>query len=309
MSWRDYQERRRRGSRKISGLHVGTLVLLLGLVGWILLRPKSEPVVVSDTPAPKADSGDLNRGSVGHLIETADLSEGPGEIHVMYGNAALVADLTFDEGLQRFILKELRRRKVDWAGVAVVDALTGEVLALASHSEREPSARNLALRATFSAASVFKVVTAAAAVEDRGYRRSTLVRYEGNSTKVRSREILHDRGRESMTLAEGFAKSANAIFGKIGARAVGGGLLSEYAERFGFNTPIPFIPAVELSRAEIPREDPMEEARAAAGFGEVTLSPLHGALIAGAVVADGFMMEPFLVRRIVASTGRLRYAT
>ena len=67
--------------------------------------------------------------------------------------------------------------------------------------------------------------------------------------------------------------------------------LESTAEEFGFNRHIPFEIPVEMSETALPEED-YEFARASTGLGNATLSPVHGALIAAAIVNDGKAYAP-----------------
>ncbi|MFH1017236.1 MAG: penicillin-binding transpeptidase domain-containing protein [Pseudomonadota bacterium] len=314
MSWREFQTtlksppldpRRKRRLRSAvllgAGGFAGAVYLLFGVQWFSASEEAPSPVRVlsSGNPSEKLALNDL--------VDPRAVLDGPSELRVARGSDTWLIDLSLDGNLQRFIQKELKRNKVDWAGVAVLDPSTGEVLALGSHSEKEPGIDNLALRATFPAASVFKMVTASAALEEGGYRRDSTVSFSGNMYGIGPRQVLRDSGRNGMTLAKAFAKSANIVFGKIAARNVNGGVLEDYARRFGFDDSIPFELKLAPSVAQIPKDDVADEARTAAGFGHVTLSPLHGAMLAGSVLNEGLMMEPYVIRKVTDSEGEVKY--
>ncbi len=313
MSWRDYQQRLERARRRkfqlkalvpiLLGLTVlGVVVCLLCGITWV----NDGGPLASDCPSPaqvQTDPKAILRG----LITPAMLAVAPQELNVKKGDADWTLQLSLNPALQNFIQDRLARYKVDWAGVAVLDPKTGQVLALAHYSEKDPSIDDLALRATFPAASVFKIVTSAAALEEKGYRPDSTVDFCGDMYGVRRRQILRESGPNEMTLRKAFAKSANAVFGRIAAQDLNGALLEDYASRFGFNVEIPFEIPLNPSVAQIPTGDVMAEARTAAGFGKVTLSPLHGALLAAAVVNEGQMMEPYLVEKAVDAAGKVQF--
>jgi len=79
-----------------------------------------------------------------------------------------------------------------------------------------------------------------------------------------------------------------------------------YARSFGFNEPIPFQAPLPQSTASIPETD-YEFSRTCAGFGPVTLSPVHAAMIMSAMANGGLMPVPYLMERIVSPDGRLVY--
>ena len=121
---------------------------------------------------------------------------------------------------------------------------------------------------------------------------------DGADTRYGQKRFLtNDKGR-GMTLGDAFAHSTNGIFGKVGARYVGRVLLSQYASAFGFNEAMPFdFPCQESSYPTLD-EDMVEEAKTAAGLGNVTLSPLHASLIAASVVNQGVMMKPYSIEKV-----------
>ncbi len=315
MNWREFQtdlrspqtdprhKRRVHRALILGGVGFAAVVYLLFGVQWFSAQEEKtsspEPAFSAGRPSEKLALKDL--------VDPNALLEGPSEFRVIREGKTLKVGVTLDQGLQRFIQKELARNKVDWGGVSVLDPSTGEVLALASHSEKDPGIDNLALRATFPAASVFKMITASAALEEGGYRRDSTVSFSGSMYGIGPRQVMRDSGNNGMTLAKAFAKSANIVFGKIGVRKVKGNLLEDYAHRFGFDDSIPFELNLSPSIAYIPKDDVVDEARTAAGFGHVTLSPLHGAMLAGAVLNEGIMMEPFVIRKVVDSEGEVKY--
>ncbi len=283
-------------------------ILIFGTLIWKLLieHPKvNEAQIISQIREKKQNFEWMK--TLGKHLKYVPFENAPTEISVRQEGKNWLLDLTLDPRLQKFINEKLRMYRVDWGAVTIVNPKTGEVLALASHSEKEPQANNLSLTATFPAASIFKVITAAAAIQENSFERNSTIRFSGSARYVPRRGLLEKNGRTSMTVAEAFAKSANAVFAKLGAQA-GASLLLMYAERFGFNQAVPFEVFVESSKAVIPTSnDPLDEGRTAAGFGDVTLSPLHGALIAGAAVNDGKIMEPYLVRHVVNDDGTTRF--
>ncbi len=313
MSWRDYQRRLEASRRRKSKLRslVSVMLGLTALGGVVFLLgafwgTDNDVRAVNDCSRPAAVQNDP-KAILSGLITPEMLVDAPKELKVKKGDADWTLQLSLNPELQNFIQEKLERYKVDWAGIAVLDPKTGEVLALAYHSEKNPLIDDLALRATFPAASVFKIVTSAAALEEGGYHPESKVAFCGNMYGVKRRQLLRDSGSNQMTLRKAFAKSANAVFGKIAAHDLNGPLLDDYASRFGFNTDIPFEVPLDQSVADIPKGDVVDEARTAAGFGKVTLSPLHGALMAAAVLNEGRMMEPYLVEKAVDAAGKVQF--
>jgi cell division protein FtsI/penicillin-binding protein 2 len=167
------------------------------------------------------------------------------------------------------------------------------------------------LRASFPSASVFKVVTAAAAISEEKLSADTVIPVNGRYHTLYRSQVLKDKvtpWTRYVTLRDAFARSVNSAFGKLGVRSVGAEKLREYAERFGFNQIITSDVPIEIGRALI-SDDPWDVAEAASGYTrDNTMSPLHGALIAAAVANDGMMMEPFVVQSAHKEDGSTVYS-
>jgi cell division protein FtsI/penicillin-binding protein 2 len=208
------------------------------------------------------------------------------------------AVLTLDAGLQQKLTKVLADYRVPWGATVLLEPRSGRILAMAEHSQREKGARDLALRAIGPAASVFKIVTAAALLE-QGVQPEETVCYHGGKHAIARKSLADDprRDRRCLSLAAAMGQSANLVFAKLADRGLGAEALRAEAERWLFNAPLPFVRPVEVSRAEIP-DDPFDLARTAAGFGQVRLSALHAALIAAVVANGGVLVPPELVDQV-----------
>jgi len=215
----------------------------------------------------------------------------------------LVGKLTINLDLQNSIESLLDRYKPDYASVVAIHPKTGRILALVDYVKKNDSrwkVKPLSLSATFPAASVFKVVTAAAALEEGGMKPDDKISFNGKSTTLYKSNLSQKitRWTRWMTIESAFAKSANPVFGKLGLYHIGGHSLQTYADRFGFNRAFDLDVSLSESRAEIPNEG-YGVAESASGFTRrTTLSPLQGAMIASAIANHGKMMKPHLMESI-----------
>jgi len=213
---------------------------------------------------------------------------------------AFVVETFLDESLQEFLVERLEQCTVPLAAVVALDPATGQVKAMASH-DRLPGRTDYALTPAFPAASVFKMVTAAAALEAGGLRPGSRIPYHGRAHTLYKGQLKSRRGRFSArpSLIDSFAKSVNPVFGKLALDPLGAETMEEFARRFGFNQPLHFELPAGPSRVEVPRQNRFHLAEIGSGFNrQTTISPLHGALMAAAVVNSGVMMEPSLVDRV-----------
>jgi len=206
--------------------------------------------------------------------------------------------------LQRAVEEQYRRFQPEEAAFVALDPRTGAVLTLTGYLDGQITPHR-ALMADGPAASVFKIVTAAALVEQKRVRPARQVCYHGGRQGITRRHLTADPERDNicLSLSQAMGKSANVVFARLAHEKLSGTELATYAERFGFNQPIPFPWPVELSKAEVP-ENSLEFARMSAGFRHADLSPLHGALLVGAVANQGWMLQPQVLQRVRAVDGR-----
>jgi len=215
----------------------------------------------------------------------------------------LQVELTIDPALQSHLENVLDDYAVPHGSVVLVGPETGRVLAMVNRTDHEPEMPALARHAAAPAASTFKIVTAAALIESAGVDPQSTTCYHGGTRRLTKSNILgssHDNKCENLGDALGW--SINSIFAKLSYKHFDRNDLRVWAERFGYNTEIPFELPVEQSTAEIV-EDPLERARTAAGFWHTYLSPLHGALIGAAVQNGGLMMQPSIIEKVRTADG------
>ncbi|QDE97139.1 penicillin-binding transpeptidase domain-containing protein [Myxococcus xanthus] len=201
--------------------------------------------------------------------------------------------LTIDPVLQASLTQILRNYETPYGAAVVLEPSTGRVLALAEHSAARPELRGLPVRAVFPAASVFKIVTGGALLE-AGVTPETEECFHGGKRRI-SEKHLQDSGRDGScySLALAMGKSANVIFAKLTNKHLTVDSLRRMAARFRFNREIEFPVPTDVSLAAIP-EETFSLANTGAGFGDVYLSPLHGALVAAVAANEGRWVDPIL---------------
>ncbi|HOO38535.1 MAG TPA: penicillin-binding transpeptidase domain-containing protein [Deltaproteobacteria bacterium] len=203
--------------------------------------------------------------------------------------------MTIDWDLQEYIANTVRRNKVSFASVVVMNARTGDILAL--YGKGEEGEDNTLCLDTYLAASLFKVVTAAAAIDSGTMSSKSKCAYNGNAHTLYKHQLTPKKNRwtREVTLERAFALSNNVVFAKIGAMDLGETPLLLTAMRMGFwKPPIEgiecspstlFIPQTQYNIAEL-----------ASGFNRHTrISPVHAAQMITAVVNDGIMVRPRIV--------------
>jgi len=198
---------------------------------------------------------------------------------------------TLNPSLQNGMKGYLQKNRVPYGVFVAMDPHSGKILALVEHSSKEPRAKNLALRATYPAASIFKLITASAAIEERQASPETQIESVNRFRSVHT------------TLADAFAASDNNVFSEVALRYLNIKTLMGYANRFQFNQKIPFELPIQISRIKA-EDSRIGLANLAAGFGDVGLSPLHAALIGSAIANNGVMVTPCLIERVISYAGK-----
>jgi cell division protein FtsI/penicillin-binding protein 2 len=188
---------------------------------------------------------------------------------------------SIDPDVQRAAVEALAGRL---GGAAVIRPATGEVLALAG----------LATAAPQPPGSTFKVITLAAALDD-GVVKPTSAFPVQTATTIEGVELQNANGEScGGTLSNSFAHSCNSVFAPMGVQ-LGAQRLVRAAERFGFNE----VPAVAGALAPtIPAAgeigDDLAVGSTAIGQGRVLSTPLHLAMVAGAIANRGRLVRPTL---------------
>lgn len=225
-----------------------------------------------------------------------------------HGGRTLRIDTCIDPSLQHFMLDKLDRENSRYIGIVAMDPSTGRVLSMVGFNKINPS-NNPCLSNKFPAASIFKIVTAAAAIEECGFDSETVLTYNGDKHTLYRSQLKERKNRYTrrITLRQSFAQSINPVFGKIGAHYLKKSDLEKYAVSFGFNRNIDFEIPVPPSVLTL-TDKPYHQAEIASGFNRKTiLSPLHGALMIAAILNSGQMTEPTIVDQITDKKGHTIY--
>jgi peptidoglycan glycosyltransferase len=235
------------------------------------------------------------------------------------GNAVL---LTIEPDVQRAAAEALGDRI---GAVVAVDPSSGAVLAsysnptydpnpLSSHDPAEIRTTAEALNAdesrplvdrarseTFPPGSTFKLVTAAAALESGVHPNDEFddpVRYDVPQTSADIGNFGGGRCNdgEPLTLVHALRVSCNTTFAEL-AVELGAEALADQAERFGFNTNVPY--ELPVAPSVIPRDqDVPSVAQSGIGQRDVRATPMQMALIAASIANGGQLVRPHIVQSV-----------
>ncbi|MFC9288607.1 peptidoglycan D,D-transpeptidase FtsI family protein [Streptomyces sp. NPDC057052] len=211
--------------------------------------------------------------------------------------------------------------------VAAIDPATGKILALVSTPSYDPSKfagssdkdaeawkavqkknnpddpmLNRALRETYPPGSTFKVVTAAAALEngvasgiDDATKTPDPYQLPGTTT-----DLTNEHGEcENASLRYALMVSCNTVFAKL-ADSVGNEKMIEQAQKFGYNNKELDTP-VRASESVYPEDNKPQNAMDGIGQASNRATPLQMAMVASAVANDGKLMKPYMVDQLKAA--------
>lgn len=224
--------------------------------------------------------------------------------------------LTIDSEIQQ--IAERAAEHVTCGAVVVMEPKTGAIRAMVSVPGYDPTAVEEALTeenapllnralADYNCGSVFKIVTASAALET-GLSPSTAFDCTGGyrlgDTLFRCHYWL---GHGTQDMKEAFAKSCNPYYIQL-AQETGAEALYDMAVSFGFDRAWTLAPGLSTARATLPSLKTLKTSQAslcnlAFGQGELLATPIHVAQLAAAVVNGGAIARPTLVAGTVDENG------
>ena len=226
--------------------------------------------------------------------------------------------LTIDKDIQyltELALADAARRYGAQSGTAIVMAPgTGEVLAMANVPSFDPNSfaeapqeaqRNRAVTDVFEPGSAYKIVAAAAALEERVVTpRTTFVVPDELPYADRVFHDSHWHETEEMTVAEIIEQSSNVGTIKIGLE-LGGERLDDYVRRFGFGTPTGLDFPGESGGIVLPRKDWSGSTIATVPIGQgIAVTAMQMASAYSTLANDGVWVEPQLLHATVDGEGR-----
>ncbi|GAC1363011.1 MAG: penicillin-binding protein [Polyangiales bacterium] len=228
-------------------------------------------------------------------------------------------EVTLDLGLQFEVQADLestlRAYEAKSGSAIVVDPTTGEILAMASAPAYNPNdygdspieaRRHHGIADRFEPGSTMKIFTIAAALAEGKLQPTEQLFCENGAWEIGGITI-HDTHPEGMLVpSQIIAKSSNICAGKIGLLLGEQGLYSAF-KRFGFGETTGLGMPGETSGVLRARSRPWYEVEvAAASFGQgISVTTIQMAMGMSAIANGGRLLEPMLVRKVVAPTGEL----
>jgi len=255
------------------------------------------------------------RGRKGRVLMLTDARHKSMESRVeLEATAGASLELTIDKYLQHIAERELRagveKHRAGAGTLIAIDPSTGEILALANYPPFNPNTpgafdadlrRNRAVQEIYEPGSTFKIVTAAAAIEEKILKPEDLIDTAPGFIKLPGRNPIHDEHYygAQMTFHDVIVKSSNVGAIRAGWK-IGAERLNRYVRRFGFGE----IHAPDfrgVSGGIVGRPENLGESGLASvsmGY-QIAVTPMQMAAATAAVANGGTLFEPHLVRAII----------
>ncbi len=223
---------------------------------------------------------------------------------------------TIDADIQQIVEKAMDAQVKNGA-VVVMDAKSGDILAMASRPDYNPAPGEIGQYlqgeaeaflnqgvGLFSPGSLFKIVVAAAALAEGVVTQQTTFTCRGEEDWPVRCWCGHGHG--TLSFAQAFAQSCNPVFARV-ALLLGAEKLIAYARLFGLENqriegyPIPFDRRQNLELIAAPGN----LVNSSLGQGPVLVTPVQIAAMMTAIVNDGRYLPPRLVRELRTEDGKI----
>ena len=226
--------------------------------------------------------------------------------------------LTLDARLQTYIYNQLQGYK---AGAIILEPATGKLLAMVSTPSFDPNTLsdnysiltddtegspllNRAAQGKYPPGSVFKIVTAAAALELPSCADFSYICTGEDFIGEKSIKCYNSTPHGNLKLSGAFAHSCNTFFSNIGI-LMGADFLRTMSNRLYFNSILPFPLECGVSSFPLNKFSGSSEiVDTSIGQGKIMTSPLQIALITAAVANNGVIMTPYIVDHIETYNGK-----
>ncbi|MDE6357466.1 MAG: penicillin-binding protein 2, partial [Eubacteriales bacterium] len=218
--------------------------------------------------------------------------------------------LTIDKNLQQFVYEKLNNRK---GSVVVMNSKTGEILSMVSYPDFNPQTisenieslnsdnentplLNRATQGLYPPASIFKIITAIAFMEEnpnwKDYKHICTGEYTVGDKKI---SCFNGNKHGEVDLETALAQSCNTFFASLSEKLKTNSV-KKTAEDFLFNKPLNFsleykIPSFTLKNSSLKDE----VLQTYIGQGKTLTTPLHIALIGSAIANNGVIMTPYII--------------
>lgn len=226
--------------------------------------------------------------------------------------------LTLDSDIQA-IAQKAAELYLDSGAIVVMKVGSGDILASVSYPTYDPynvakyinDSRSPLLNRAFNAynvGSVFKLVTAAAALENGFDDKSTYDCIGSISIGSNTFSCHKHSGHGTLNMTEATAKSCNPYYINVG-QAIGGDKIYDMAVNLGFGKPIYLAEDYKTASGTLPEKSLLQGSAVTANFsfgqGELTATPIHLCSLINTIASYGEYYTPQLIKGTVDADGSI----
>lgn len=220
------------------------------------------------------------------------------------------AELTVYAEVQKAALAELEGRK---GTIGIYNYKTGEILCAVSAPTYDPDAMpdvdgdttgaydgvylNRLFQTVYVPGSIFKIITAAAALETLE-NAETMTFHCTGSCEIGGDTVNCNGVHGTVNLQQALGKSCNVAFGQLAVQ-LGAETMTEYAEKFGITQPLQFD-GIVTAAGSFDLEGAADSQIAWAGIGQYKdlVNPCQYLTVLGAIANDGRPVQPHLMKAV-----------
>jgi len=267
-------------------------------INWVHSLTVAEPKEATAAKQPPVSSFVL----ASRLLDEA---AGPADQLTARTAEGQILHYTIQGDLQKRVHDFMASNQVPYGVFVAIEPSSGRILAMTAYSAVDPEWSKSAFFELYPMASLFKIITASAALESRKITPDTVIEFRGNATSENPRywEASPKGKNNRIDVTYAMGKSINPVYGRLANDIAGKNSVMESARRFGFNQSLLPGTSVKESTAAEPQNE-QELMRMGAGLDhDVKVSPLHAAVMMAAIANGGKMMAPGLTDRITDGKG------
>lgn len=262
-------------------------------------------------------------------------------------NIVLTIDETMQHLAEKEALQALVKNKAKNVSVILMDPNNGDLLAMATKPDYDPnnrnkllfnpeeswkpldsegideykdipwdkkskllyeSWRNFSINDNYEPGSTFKIITAAAGLEEKVITEESTFHCDGYVTQIKGAKIKcwrYYNPHGSQTFVEGAQNSCNEVFVSVGLK-LGEEKMHEYVEKFGFGEKTGINLTGETSGIVRPLKQMKKVNLATVSFGQgISVTPIQIVSAISAVANGGNLMKPKIMKEITNHKGEL----
>jgi cell division protein FtsI (penicillin-binding protein 3) len=258
------------------------------------------------------------RGRAAQVLVRTDARRRPTGVAEKPSTDGQTVVLTIDEAIQYAAEVELDRAMAETQSVAgvviVLDPRSGEILGLANRPTFNPNRfgaypstrwRNRAVADSYEPGSVFKIVTAAAALQEKVVAPDEVLDCGKGFVEVAGIRINDHAVFDQLSFRDVVARSSDVGVVRV-AQRLGRENFGRYVREFGFGAPTGVELPGEAAGLLRPTSKWSALSLPSMSFGqEVGVTALQLAMASGVVASGGYLMKPLIVRRVEDAEGRV----